>query len=162
MDLCDVSIIHRFRSPAWFDAIKQHLAGMVWSGDTASHSGRDVFETIVGLGDGQALLFCPNAYLDTQPPALAVDLLTGRVDGDADVDEDNRDGSSFTQTLARSASQRGGGGGGGMPLADEANVRPAEPIRPAFDPKPLHTAFIKLQIRQRLTADGGKSMMAED
>lgn len=72
LDLCDVSIIHRFRSPTWSEALKNHLAGMVWSGGADSTSGKRVFDTIVGLGDGEALLFCPGAYLD-----VPVSLTTG-------------------------------------------------------------------------------------
>lgn len=78
LEFCDVSIVHRFRSPAWFEVIENHLAGMVWTGGSETNSSTGVFETIVGLGDGEALLFCPNAYLDTPEPVVQ-DLLT---DGD--------------------------------------------------------------------------------
>jgi hypothetical protein len=64
MDLCDISIIHRFNSPARFNAIKGHLTGMRWSGDLDSASGKSAQKTIVNLHDGEALLFCPKAYLD--------------------------------------------------------------------------------------------------
>lgn len=61
LDFCDVSIVHRFRSPAWFEVMKDHLAGMVWTGGSETNSSKSVFETIVGLENGEALLFCPNA-----------------------------------------------------------------------------------------------------
>jgi hypothetical protein len=64
MDLCDVSIIHRFNSPVWFNAIKGHLTGMMWSGDLDSDSGKSAHKTIVNLHDGEAFLFCQKAYLD--------------------------------------------------------------------------------------------------
>lgn len=67
MDLCDVSIVHRFRSPAWFGAIRAHLAGLTYVGDVdTSNAGKEVFKRIVGLGDGEALIFASSAVLDVE------------------------------------------------------------------------------------------------
>ncbi|KIW73164.1 hypothetical protein PV04_01302 [Phialophora macrospora] len=96
LDLCNVSIVHRFNSPAWFEVLRQHLAGA-----RLCHDRRDtaLFETIVGLKTGQALVFCPSAMLDV-----------------SDQDEFRR----------------------------------------------LNDAFIRIRVRSRVTADGGRSILASD
>lgn len=55
LDLCNVSVVHRFNSPKWFTMIQQHLAGA-----TAND---DLFREIVDLMTGEALVFCPTAAL---------------------------------------------------------------------------------------------------
>ncbi|KAI1628777.1 hypothetical protein EDD37DRAFT_19525 [Exophiala viscosa] len=67
MDLCNVSIVHRFNSPAWFKVLKEHLAGASLSND---HDGEELFQTIVGLQTGHALVFCPTASLDVDNGAV--------------------------------------------------------------------------------------------
>ncbi|KIW88694.1 uncharacterized protein Z519_10740 [Cladophialophora bantiana CBS 173.52] len=95
IDLCNVCIVHRFNSPAWFDMLQGHLAGASrhkeWSNTT-------LFEMIVGLETGEALIFCPAALFDVY----------------------------------------------------NGNVRR------------LKDAFIRVRIRNRVTADGGKSILASD
>jgi hypothetical protein len=57
MDLCSITIVHRFSSPAWFAAIKDHLAA-------ASEANRqDMFEDIVKLNTGESLVFSPSSFL---------------------------------------------------------------------------------------------------
>lgn len=57
MDLCSITIVHRFSSPAWFAAIKDHLAA-------ASEAGRqEMFEEIVKLNAGESLVFSPSSFL---------------------------------------------------------------------------------------------------
>lgn len=55
LDLCNVSIVHRFTSPRWFNTLKDHLA--------AAHADSHLFETIVKLKTGQAIVFCPTAVI---------------------------------------------------------------------------------------------------
>jgi len=57
LDLCNVSIVHRFSSPEWFKVLKKHLAGA--SNDTED----GLFDEIVRLSTGEALVFCPTAIL---------------------------------------------------------------------------------------------------
>ncbi|CAN8099582.1 unnamed protein product [Discula destructiva] len=91
LDLCSVTIVHRFTSPAWLQALQRHLAGVsavsrllasVESGangetDRLSHgmealgmedsgqgSAMAVFAQIVRLRVGEALLFAPSAVLE--------------------------------------------------------------------------------------------------
>jgi hypothetical protein len=104
LELCNVTIIHRFLSPAWYAVLRKHLAG---AGSQASTSSDALFEMIVGLRTGEAFVFCPTAILD--------------------IDEDQAvDGRS----------------------------------NPVFCD--LQDRYIKIRIRGRVSADGGKSIMASD
>lgn len=72
LDLCNVTIVHRFTSPAWFKALEGHLAGAVigkrrGGKNTAEGNEGDpvrLFDQIVRLTTGEALLFSPTAMLD--------------------------------------------------------------------------------------------------
>lgn len=67
LDLCNVTIIHRFTSPAWFRAIKAHIAGARGDDSAAeNNSEKDLFHHIVRLGTGEALFFCPTALLHVE------------------------------------------------------------------------------------------------
>ena len=101
LQLCNVTIVHRFLSPAWFETLKSHLAGVRGNGSASSH---DTFSTIVNLRVGEALVFSPTSFLDV------------------------------VQTNS-----------------DPFCVRVLQA---------LGTAYIKIGIRKRTTADGGQSMMA--
>lgn len=74
MDLCSVTIVHRFTSPEWLKSLKGHLAGVsdilyeFEGAEQAKESGiRDrlkksgVFKDILMLRVGEALLFSPSA-----------------------------------------------------------------------------------------------------
>ena len=101
-----MTIVHRFLSPAWYEILKQYLAG-ARSDSHVSGAVADIFRTIVSLRTGEALLFCPTALLDV--------------------------GSHHSTN----------------PFA-----------KPHLEK--LNDSFIKLRIRNRVTADGGKSIMASD
>ncbi|KAL8869653.1 MAG: hypothetical protein Q9174_004111 [Haloplaca sp. 1 TL-2023] len=65
LDLCSMTIVHRFTSPSWLDTLKAHLAGVNTFGDSdAQQALKEIWETIVNLDVGQALLFSPSAMLD--------------------------------------------------------------------------------------------------
>ncbi|KAK8112289.1 uncharacterized protein PG998_008746 [Apiospora kogelbergensis] len=59
IDLANATFVHRFLSPAWYKILENHLAGA-----NNSEFRNTLFETIVHLKTGQALLFCPTAQLD--------------------------------------------------------------------------------------------------
>ncbi|KAI9037721.1 uncharacterized protein KD926_000062 [Aspergillus affinis] len=78
LNLCSVTIVHRFTSPEWLRVLRHHLAGAsdnCFASKTGSevenddHSEEDetepLFDKIVRLGVGQALLFAPNATVRT-------------------------------------------------------------------------------------------------
>lgn len=65
LDLCSMTIVHRFSSPSWMAALKGHLAGVSYQGDGNSERNTDeIFDAIVTLEAGQALLFSPSAMLE--------------------------------------------------------------------------------------------------
>ncbi|KFY26164.1 hypothetical protein V491_01432 [Pseudogymnoascus sp. VKM F-3775] len=84
LDLCSVTIVHRFTSPEWMRNLKAHLAAVapdmadqaLDAGDrqgdlmrepasgAKNHSASLIFKKIVGLGVGEALIFSPSAMID--------------------------------------------------------------------------------------------------
>ncbi|KKA22953.1 hypothetical protein T310_3004 [Rasamsonia emersonii CBS 393.64] len=77
LDLCNVTIVHRFTSPAWFKALEGHLAGAVigkYRGGKKAAEGDEgeplrLFDQIVRLTTGEALVFSPTAMLDVADEA---------------------------------------------------------------------------------------------
>lgn len=79
LDLCTVTIVHRFTSPEWMRSLKAHLAAAVsdmtepepvaGDRDTESNPGAKgqtasvIFKKIVGLEVGEALVFSPSAVV---------------------------------------------------------------------------------------------------
>jgi hypothetical protein len=80
LDLCTVTIVHRFTSPAWFSEIRKHLAGALFAERATEESPAGVLDKdedgyvkgpsdvslmreIVRLKVGESLLFCPTAVL---------------------------------------------------------------------------------------------------
>lgn len=55
LDLCNITMVHRCTSPAWFAVLKKHIAALKGKNDQA------IFEQIVRLKVGENLLFCPTA-----------------------------------------------------------------------------------------------------
>ncbi|ORY56376.1 uncharacterized protein BCR38DRAFT_490676 [Pseudomassariella vexata] len=100
IDLANATFVHRFLSPAWYEILKKHLAG---ANKQDSGSKNTLFDTIVTLGTGEALLFCPTAQVDI---------------------ETSREGTEQVESLGN--------------------------------------GYIKLKVRKRLTADGGRSILASD
>ncbi|KAL8901069.1 MAG: hypothetical protein Q9192_000732 [Flavoplaca navasiana] len=79
LDLCSMSIVHRFSSSSWMQALKGHLAAVsdLSEGDSQRNL-QEIFKTIVHLEAGQALLFSPSAMLDA-PGDLRPDASSGTV-----------------------------------------------------------------------------------
>lgn len=83
LDLCSITIVHKFTSPNWFHALRGHLAGafnhevdgqdqkQTSVGPKAtlhryrSISPSELFPTVVNLRTGEALLFSPGAVVAT-------------------------------------------------------------------------------------------------
>ena len=67
LDLCTVTIVHRFTSPEWFRTLCEHLAGISTLdevGVARRRNARGIFTEIVELEPGEALMFCPSAMLE--------------------------------------------------------------------------------------------------
>ena len=77
LDLCSMTIVHRFTSPAWFAALRSHLAGLALSKGFGRKIDLDgVFAEVVGLGVGESLLFAPSALVKVvngRPMKLGMD-----------------------------------------------------------------------------------------
>lgn len=107
LELCDVIFVHRFRSPRWLDALKKHIAGAASTNKCVDGSLEEMFQTIVGLRTGEALVFSPDSLLDVRSASIDT--------WDPEVKVD-----------------------------------------------PLLDRFVQVLIRNRISADGGKSIMASD
>jgi DNA helicase HerA-like ATPase len=68
--LCSVTVIHRFTSPAWYNALKKHINAM--DGD------EKIMHDIEGLETGEAFVYAPNAVLDKNEDGTLVKA-TGRL-----------------------------------------------------------------------------------
>lgn len=73
LDLCSITMVHRCTSPAWFEVLKKHVAGLYLSAGNRSNGegGGDsksldkaLFARIVALKLGESLLFCPTAAME--------------------------------------------------------------------------------------------------
>lgn len=74
LDLCSVSIVHRFNSPAWFKTLIGHLgAASKLAGDDSesetAESRAKLFERILALQVGESLVFSPTSYVRGGAPA---------------------------------------------------------------------------------------------
>lgn len=72
LDLCSMSIIHGFSSPAWFNMLQGHLGGASDLVSAAKNdkqkgqSAKEILGEILALNTGEALLFAPSAILGVQ------------------------------------------------------------------------------------------------
>ena len=132
LDLCNVTIVHRFTSPAWYSAIEKHIAGAATAKGSKSTAESDLFRDIVQLATGEALLFCATALVDIVLSA------------DSDERRMNEEGDDKSQIGANGVSNNT------VSIAyllsvGEGNV------------KELGSSYLKIRIRKRVTADGGRS-----
>ena len=103
LDLCTITIVHRFTSPDWFSSLRSHLAGISGVDGESQRDSKEIFRAIVNLGAGEALLFSGTAMLGIT-----------------------------TNTTGQNS-----------PVAET-----------------LGADWVKIWVRKRLTADGGRSIMA--
>jgi hypothetical protein len=65
LNLCSTTIVHRFTSPEWFRTLEAHLAGAKGLDDRNERRGVEkIFQDIVNLRTGEALVFCPSAMVN--------------------------------------------------------------------------------------------------
>jgi hypothetical protein len=145
LDLCSVTIVHRFTSPDWLQSLKKHLAGAsiapqakdqptsngYTNGDNKNEPvakprpndlAMELFSKIVALRRGEALLFCPSAIVDVRTTALK--------------------------------SENGSSANNGWHVE--------EPVPEEVDPQliKLSHGHMKIRVRKRVTQDGGRSILA--
>jgi hypothetical protein len=62
IDLCSLTVIHRFSSPEWFDVLRKHI--FLLDEQRSSNGGAvELFERILNLRTGEALVFAPSAVV---------------------------------------------------------------------------------------------------
>lgn len=141
LELCNVTIIHRFSSPAWFKAIKSHIAGAGIEGlgpnNTASST---IFHKIVRLPTGEALVFCPTALLDIAKHN----------------DQEDEELSSITSSSWPNTPD-------GPSSTESAQIATAD--SESQDERTFHrviqlgTSYAHIRVRNRITFDGGRSLL---
>ncbi|KAK7532977.1 uncharacterized protein J3D65DRAFT_684423 [Phyllosticta citribraziliensis] len=75
LDLCSLTIVHRFGSPAWMGVLGRHLAAgggaskglahHVDDADGVMKNSDELFDEIVQMGVGECLVFCPSGVVRT-------------------------------------------------------------------------------------------------
>ncbi|KAK8236630.1 hypothetical protein HDK77DRAFT_295197 [Phyllosticta capitalensis] len=80
LDLCSLTVVHRFSSPAWMDVLSKHLAagggaakkGMVSrvEEDGVMKSSSELFDEVVQMGVGECLVFCPSGVVRVHEGAV--------------------------------------------------------------------------------------------
>ena len=137
LDLCSITIVHRFSSPEWLSFLKSHIAA-------AGQEGKmDLMARIVGLNCGQAFVFAPGGLMTAQ-----------EVKKHEDGEGEGKDGSAVEMLCEKTKPMMEGiekkmdemkvsGGGWGHPKMEKMCLR-----------------YMKVKIRKRVTADGGMSLLA--
>lgn len=183
LDLCSVTIVHRFTSPDWLLALKKHLAGaskhtkadadgaleatsssdagvrpLVLKGDDHMSA---LFSQIVSLRTGEALVFAPSAVIDVDYNAC-----DETVDDDGVADEGSQeelepadDTGAKLYTESDIVSSPKSSAGDACSTSDDA-AYDSDESEYFPSPKKLGDGVLKLRIRMRVTADGGRSVMA--
>lgn len=144
LDLCSVTIVHRFTSPDWMQSLRQHLAGasiapldkdeLVSNGNDKAGGlaslrprpnelATELFTKIVALRRGEALLFCPSAIIGVRTTAIKSE--NGSAPNKDKVDRNEHALGEITPLLIK-----------------------------------LSHGHMKIRVRERTTQDGGRSIFA--
>ena len=152
LELCSLTIIHRFSSPAWFKAIKSHIAGAGTEQlDSNDGAPTDVFHKIVRLATGEALVFCPTALLDVQKFAYEQN---GGLSNDSFEVFDSEPGQNTPQSV--DSSDHADSPESTQIIAADSNSNGNSTWSQVLQ---LGTAYAHIRIRQRITVDGGRSVL---
>ncbi|XWW98757.1 hypothetical protein V2A60_006759 [Cordyceps javanica] len=184
LDLCSATIVHRFTSPEWLDTLRSHLAGASplaavavavaamdpdrddndaavlpasRIGGCSEHVLAGLFRQIVSLRTGEALLFAPNAAIGVRSRARVVseddtDSQSCSTDGSASIANSlSTDQERVLSNEPKSNDELSTANDGRAVAANHQGRR--EAMR-------LGSGVLKVFIRQRVTQDGGKSVMA--
>lgn len=135
--------MHRFQSPAWFNILKGHLAGAVVgvsNEEKSKHSVDGLMAKIVSLKTGEALVFCPSALMDV---SYCEHTSSDDTQYESESEDENISGSlteSETETTESEESYEASDVVGFVELG---------------------LRYMRMQVRMRLTADGGRSILAQ-
>lgn len=152
LDLCSVTIAHRFTSPCWLETLRRHLAAATIDPQNHTndahtndaHTDDALFSRIVTLRQGEALLFCPSAVVGAVGAVV-----------DARRSHSKPSVPDPIDALERWCLTQSGEGGGEDEeiLAVKANVLGEELVY-------LGRGIMSIRIRQRITRDGGRTVTA--
>lgn len=179
LDLCSITIVHRFTSPDWLNTLRGHLAGAsnitgaVSASNESGADGREVamspliqvrgievmiaeiFAQIVSLRTGEALLFAPNATIGVRMarraiPEDKVDNSSPSSHAASETTVESWKSSKEPMRLSLSKLETEAGSSSDA----EGDQYPSEAIQ-------LASGVLKIFIRNRVTQDGGKSILAK-
>ncbi|KAB8339324.1 hypothetical protein FH972_022257 [Carpinus fangiana] len=164
LDLCSMTLVHRFTSPAWLNALRSHLAGASdFANDNPGaqkRSKQDLMDEIVNLRVGESLLFSPSAMLDVVEGAASQGLAANGGMGTAQNSRFaglNTAGKEVEVNVdAQYHSLRGD-----VIVSSKAFPGVMHDREPGYGAiAKLGMQHIKFRTRPRLTADGGRSILA--
>lgn len=71
LDLCSITIVHRFQSPDWLNCLRSHLAALDHDSEAGQSKANSqaILNEIVKLRVGEALLFAPTAIVGVEKDA---------------------------------------------------------------------------------------------
>jgi hypothetical protein len=61
IDLCSITVVHRFSSPEWFSVLRKHIS--IASEQGTADCADELFEAILNLKTGEAMVFAPSAIV---------------------------------------------------------------------------------------------------
>ncbi|ODA79664.1 hypothetical protein RJ55_05258 [Drechmeria coniospora] len=154
LDLCSITIVHRFSSPDWLRSLKGHLAGASAIGPGSTGDGEqtrtiyhdatsELFSQIVALRTGEALLFASSAILAVSEP------VNGGANELKPCDSDPSLRNSGVADVKKN-------------IDHEFDTITSDTPKPSQRPRivRLEQGVLRLRVRQRITEDGGQSIMA--
>ncbi|KAL1898083.1 hypothetical protein Cpir12675_002031 [Ceratocystis pirilliformis] len=137
LDLCSITIVHRFTSPVWFQVLRRHLAGAFETGSYHEPGTSDSEQPM--SEQSRQVLSVSKRYQATPSPELFSDIVQLRT-GEAFL---------FAPSCMVDATAR-----------DQSETS-AETNQAGWQPVFLGHGIMKVRIRNRVTADGGKSIIAQ-
>jgi hypothetical protein len=155
LDLCNLTIIHRFSSPAWFKAIQSHIAGAgIETLYPKSGTLPGIFGKIVRLATGEALVFCPTALLDVEKTTPQSE----SSGSSAVCSESNFEGGVSTSSLDIRSDNAGGSNAAKSTAASQPSQDRDKTVS-GNRVAQLGTAYAHIRMRKRITTDGGRSIL---
>ncbi|MCJ1440762.1 MAG: hypothetical protein MMC23_001248 [Stictis urceolatum] len=171
LDLASLTVVHRFTSPEWMHALRGHLAGA--SGALVEEAGcehgngngaagsakRDLgrlFSEIVRLDAGEALVFSPSSMLEWREDGEeGGDEREGITDGLGGLNIGGLEEMGEVAVRGKNAGKKGTKGRGkGKTEEKSENGGGGRPVK-------MGMKYVKMRVRERLTTDGGRSVMAD-
>ncbi|PHH53299.1 hypothetical protein CFIMG_002051RA [Ceratocystis fimbriata CBS 114723] len=137
LDLCSITIVHRFTSPVWFQVLRRHLAGAFETGSYHESGASD--SDLPTSEESQQVLSASKRYQAPPSPEFFSNIVQLRT-GEAFL---------FAPSGMVNATARG------------QSETPAVATQADWQPVFLGHGIMKVRIRNRITVDGGKSIIAQ-